>query len=88
MFLTESTTTIVPLGFLMIGTLLMALFQTRDMNLKVESLDKREPKTCLSSAVARPTAFGMILAVFSLLTFTTERIGIWSWKQKEGRISN
>ena len=62
---------------------LTALFHTWVRNLKVESLESSDPKTCFSSAVASPTALGMILAVFSLDTFSTERIGIWSCNSKE-----
>ena len=74
----------IPLDFL-IGTLLTALRQTKEMSLKVESRERRDPNTCFSSAVARPTALGMILAVFSLLTLRTERIGIWSCNYREGK---
>lgn len=56
-----------------------AASQTCFINLKVESLDRREQKTCLSSSVAIATAFGMIRAVFSLLIFKTETVGIKSF---------
>ena len=57
----------------------MAASQTCFINLNVESLDKREQKTCLSSSVATATAFGIIRAVFSLLIFNTETVGINSF---------
>lgn len=56
-----------------------AASQTCFINLKVESLDRREQNTCLSSSVAIATAFGMIRAVFSLLIFNTETVGIKSF---------
>ena len=46
--------------------------------LKVASLEIREENMCVSSSiVVTPTAFGMILAVFSLVMLDTEIIGIW-----------
>lgn len=57
----------------------VAASQTCFISLKVESLDRREQKTCLSSSVVIATAFGMIRAVFSLLIFNTEIVGINSF---------
>lgn len=53
-----------------------AASQTCFISLKVESLERSEQKTCLSSTVATATAFGIILAVFSLLIFNTDTVGI------------
>ena len=55
----------------------MAFFHNLVISLKVVSLDMNDEKTCFScSTVIKPIAFGMIFAVFSLVTIVTERIGI------------
>ena len=57
----------------------IALFHNRVISLNVVSLDMNDEKTCFScSIVITPIAFGMILAVFSLVTTVTERTGICS----------
>jgi predicted small integral membrane protein len=40
---------------------------------------------CFPSLVHRPTALGMILAVFSFEIFVTDWMGIWSCKQRKDR---
>ncbi len=58
---------------------LMARFQSLVISLKVVSRDNNDANMCLtSSSVQTPTAFGMILAVFSLVILVTDLTGIWS----------
>ena len=57
----------------------IAFFHNLVISLNVVSLDMNDEKTCFScSTVIKPIAFGMIFAVFSLVTIVTERIGICS----------
>lgn len=51
------------------------------MSLKVVSREISEANTCRSLCVTMPTAFGNILAVRSLVIFTTVVIGISNWEQ-------
>lgn len=51
---------------------------TLSINLYAASRLIKLPNTCRSSAVATPTAFGMIFAVFSFEILTTDTVGISS----------
>lgn len=50
--------------------------QTLHIRRKAASRLIKLPKTCRSSAVATPTAFGMIFANFSLEIFVTDDVGM------------